>query len=152
MLDFDLQEQLENVLDSLFVNDHGHATLAVLAFTTEEPHGLRIVDHDGVDGDHAHVGARFNWLVARVHALNTRVHVGDGNTGVVEVGLRDGMVSGPELELDHAAGFGSDFVGPELDARLVGSGVQAYGNDLDVDSWNNCQSNSLRDVQQPYVP
>lgn len=104
----------------------------MLALAAEHPHGLGVVNHDSVDRDHAHVCAGLNRLEARVHALHAGVDVGDGHAGVVEVGLSDGVVTGPELELNHGSRLGGDLIGPELDVGLVAIRVHTDGDNLDV--------------------
>jgi hypothetical protein len=39
--------------NSLLVDDHDHAALAMPALGTVQPDGLGVVDHDGVGGNHA---------------------------------------------------------------------------------------------------
>ena len=122
------------MLDLLFVDDHGHATLAVLGLTAEEPHGLLVLDGDGVGRDHALGHACLDGHVTRVDTLDARVDIANGHTGVVEGRLCDCVVSCPELELDHGSWLCCDLLGPELEASCIVGCVSAHRNYLNVDS------------------
>lgn len=103
------------------------------ALAAEQPDGLGVVDHDGEDRDLAHGDAGGNGLEGREDAGGAGVDAGDGDAWVVEVGLSDGMVTGPELELDHAAGLGFNLAGEELQTGLVLARVLSNGDDVDID-------------------
>jgi hypothetical protein len=98
----------------------------MLPLRAVDPHGLRVVDEDRVCRDR-HVG-RGDGHEAREDAGQVRVHA-DGLAGVVEVGLRDGVVFGHELELNHVAFLGGDVVG------AVGEGAVAAADGYDVDGY-----------------
>jgi hypothetical protein len=121
-------------LDLLFVDDHRHTALAVLSLAAEEPHGLLVLDGDGVGRNHALGHAGGDRHVARVDALDARVDIPDWHTRVVESRLCDCVVSCPELELDHGTGFSCNLLGPELEASCICCSIAAYSNDLNVDS------------------
>lgn len=93
----------------------------MLSLTTIEPHGCSGVYHHGVSRGGS--GGSSDGHEAGVDAGEVGVH-GDGLAGSVEGGLRDGVVVGGELELDHVADGGFDVVG------VVGKGSIA-GADLD---------------------
>lgn len=107
----------------------------MLALAAVQPDGLGILDHDGVDGDHAVSLASVYGLESGVDALDAGVDIGDGYASIVEGGLSDGVVASPELELHHSTRLGLDLVGPELEASLVIDGVHANRDDLDIGSW-----------------
>lgn len=99
-----------------------------------EPDGLGIVNHDGEYGELVLGSAGSDRLKAREDALDSGVDLADGLAGVVKVRLRDGVITGKELKLDHGTGLGLDLLGPELEAGCVVDGVAADGDDLDTDS------------------
>lgn len=103
------------------------------SLAAEQPDGLGVVDHDGEDGDLTHGCAGGDRLEGGEDAGGARVDAGDGNAWVVEVGLSDGVVAGPELELDHAAGLGFNLAGEELQTGLVFAGVLSNGDDVNID-------------------
>lgn len=113
--------------NSLLVNDHDHARLAVLARGTVEPHGVRIGDHDGPGGDHAGGGAGGDGHEAREGARLVGV-LGDGRAGGVKGGLGDAVVARAELELHHVARGHLDVVGREDERVVVG---RRHGHDVD---------------------
>ena len=108
----------------------------MLALGAVDPEGVRVVDHDGEDGDLAHGLAGGDGLVARVDSEDALVDGRDGQARVVKVGLRHRVVAAAELELDHGADGGGDLLRRELE-RAVGG---ADRDDLDIDG---CESVSL---------
>lgn len=107
----------------------------MLALTAKDPDRLGIVDHDGEDGDLLLGGASSHGHEAGPDAGNRAVDLGNGRARVVKVGLCDGVVASPELELDHGTGSSLDVVREVLDGGLAdhtGHGVLANGDDLDV--------------------
>ena len=117
--------------NSLLVNNHDHAVLAVAALRAVEPHGPRVVDRDGEDGDG--LGAGGNGHEAGVDAGHVGVQR-DGLARVVEGRLRQRVVATPELELDRVAGSGHDLLREELlrrgavdDTNLDGEGAGCVG-------------------------
>jgi len=105
-------------LDSLLVNDHGHAGLAVLALRAVQPHGLGVLDHDGVGRDHALGRTGSDGLVAGEEARDGGVVLVDRSARVVKVGLDDAVVTSTELELDHVASGSLQVVGREDEFAL----------------------------------
>lgn len=98
----------------------------MLPLTAVQPHGRGVVDHDGVRGCR---GSRERGgHEARVDALDGRGDVLDGRAGRVKGRLRDGVVGGCELELDHVAYSGFQIVGRE------GEGAVERADADDVDS------------------
>lgn len=112
-------ERAGRVGSSVLVDDHDHAVLAVLALGAVQPHGVGVVDHDGVDGHLAHGGAGGKGNIAGVDAGDVLDEVVDGRARVVEGGLGDGVVAAHELELDGIADGGLDVVGLEGGAVLA---------------------------------
>lgn len=107
----------------------------MLALTAEDPDRLSVVDLDGEDGDLLLVGASSNGHEAGPDAGNRAVDLGNGRTRVIKVGLCDGVVASPELELDHGTGSSLDVVRVVLGGRLsshTSHGVLTNGNDVDV--------------------
>lgn len=110
----------------------------MLALAAEDPDGLGVVDLDGEDGDLLLGGASSNGHEAGPDAGNRAVDLGNRRARVVKVGLCDGVVASPELELDHGTGSSLDVVWEVLDGRLAdhtGHGVLTNGDDLDVDGY-----------------
>lgn len=120
--------------DSLLIDDHDHAALAVLALGAVQPDGLRVVDHDGVGGDHARLLGRGCGLVAGVEAGDVGHDGADGSARLVECRLCHGVVACHELELHHLARVGLDVVW-RVHERVVGSGD---GDDLDFLRCDRC--------------
>lgn len=112
---------------------------------TVEPQRARIVDHDRVNRNvpigHASINrheARLDTPCSSTDSPIGRRSVrdgGHGRAGAVKGGLGDGVVAGPELELHHGAGLGSEALGPELRACDVVCWVFPDVDDLDVDGW-----------------
>jgi len=96
--------------NSLLVDDHNHAILAVLALGAVQPDGLGVINHDGVSGYHARLLGRSGGLVAGVEAGDVGHHGADGSAGLVESRLCHGVVACNELELHHLARAGLDVV------------------------------------------
>lgn len=108
----------------------------MLALAAVDPDRLGVVDHDGEDGDLLLGGPGSNGHVAGPDAGDGAVDLVDGRARVVKVGLRDGVVAGPELELDHGPRSSLDVVRVVLESGLTGHtshGVLANGDDLDID-------------------
>lgn len=103
----------------LLVNDQVHALLAMRALGAVHPDGSGVVDLDGIRGGLS--GALGNELEAREEALHGGVVVGDGLARLVEGRLRDGVVSGGELELHHVSYGGGHFVGEVLELAAGGA-------------------------------
>jgi hypothetical protein len=112
---------------SLLVDDHGHSGLAMLGFRTVDPHWFCVVDEDGVGwdghvcGGDGHEAGEDAGYVGAVHA--------DRLAGVVEVGLRDGVVLGHELELYHVTLGSGDVVG------AVGEGTVGVAHRYDMNHY-----------------
>lgn len=107
----------------------------MLGLAAEDPDGLGVVDHDGEDGDLVLGGPGSNGHEAGPDAGNGAVDLVNRRARVVKVGLGDGVVTGPELELDHGPRSSLDVVGVVLEGRLTGHashGVLAHGDDLDI--------------------
>lgn len=114
--------------DSLLVDDHGHAGLAMLALGAVQPHGFGVLNHDGVGRDHALGGTGSDGLVAGEEASDGGVVLVDRSARVVKVGLDDAVVTSTELELDHVASGGLHVVRRE-DELALGA---RDGNDVDI--------------------
>lgn len=93
----------------------------MLALTAIQPKRFLIFNGDGVSGYHPLSRAGRHRHEAGVDALRARVDVGYGNTRVIEIGLCNGVVSHPELELHHRPCFRCDGFGPKFKASLVRS-------------------------------
>ena len=99
----------------------------MLALRAVDPHGLGVIDHDGVGWDIGGIGG--DGHETREDAGKVRMHV-DGLTGVIEVGLGDGVVLWHELELHHVTLGRDDIIGPVSQAAVR----VADGDDVDVDT------------------
>ena len=106
--------------DLRLVDDTNHAALAMLALAAVEPDGRRsvldLVHEDGGGGGRGVRGGDEARVEATVHGL----------AGLVEGGLDDRVVLGPEVERDHVALGGLDGVGLEDDVAVLvtdGDGV-----------------------------
>lgn len=117
------------------------------SLATVEPQWAGVVDHDSIHGDVALRHASLDRHEARLDAASrgsttvasSRCAIGDrlhGGTWAVKAGLSDGVVTSPELELNHGAGLCGDALRPELGARCVVGGVPSNVDDLDVDGWD----------------
>ena len=98
---------------SLLVNDHNHTGLTVLGLCTVHPDGLGVVDHNAVSRGHAHGLAGSGGLEAGVEAGDV-ASLADRFAGLVEGGLRHGVVAVGELELHDLSGVGGEFLGCEF--------------------------------------
>lgn len=108
----------------------------MLALTAEDPDRLGVVDLNGENGDLLLGSAGGHGHEAGPDASNRAVDLGNRRARVVKVGLCDGVVTSPELELDHGTGSSLDVVRVVLGGRLTSHtshGVLTNGNDLDVD-------------------
>lgn len=116
------------------------------ALAAVEPQGLGVVDENGVDGHLAEVAALLSRHEAGLDSSDGGAvgGLGDGHAGLVKVGLGDGVVAGPELELDHAAGGGCDLLGPVLVGGDVVDRVVADVDDLNVNGYVECQLLTLQ--------
>lgn len=116
--------------NSLLVDDHRHARLAVLALTAVQPDRAGAVDHDGEGRDLTLGGAGSDGHEARVDTEDARVDRRDGRARIVKVGLSDSVVAGTELELDHGANRSGDSVRREGQRVVLARDI----DDLDVDT------------------
>lgn len=110
----------------LLVDDHGHAGLAMLGLRAVDPHGRGGINEDSISRD-LRIGRR-NRHETGEDACDARVQ-GDRLAWVVEIGLRDTVVLGHELELHHVAFGGDDVVG------RVSEGAVCVANGNDMDSY-----------------
>jgi len=106
-------------INSRLVDDHDVTVLAVAVLGAVDPDGSGAVDHDGVDGDHAHGGAGGDGQEARVEARHVAVRR-DGLARVVKGGLGDGVVARGELELHRLAGGHAQVVGLVRSRAVLG--------------------------------
>lgn len=104
------------------------------ALSAVDPKGVGVVDHDGVNGAHAHGLAGRRGDEARVEASSVGV-LRDRLAGLVEGRLGRGVVSSKELELHHVAYRGLDVVGFICEAVVD-------GHLDDVDFLLGCESTS----------
>jgi len=104
------RERPGGIGSSVLVDDHGHPPLAVPSLRAVQPHGLGVSDRDGENRHLARAGRH------RLEPGENASDVRNRLAWLVEAGLGNGMVSCPELELNHVANVGLEVVGDVLES------------------------------------